>query len=313
MARLSIIVPVYNVEEHLEACIKSFIGETTSDDEVILVEDRSTDGSATLCAILAAQHDNIRIIRHEINKGLSEARNSGIKAASGTYITFVDSDDYLAPGTLAENMKTLTGNPSIDILEYPVSVHHLSKRNYRYTPGNNTTETHADWLHRKGYQHSYACNKIFRRELWEDTPFPAGKYVEDLHTIPYVMEKATHIHASDAGLYYYCERQTSICRTPRSTFYKDHLEASVKLFRHIASLQVLNRQETDILYCETCNPQIIYYTHGGTQNHLPHHDISFSSIAQAPNVTMKIKMLMMWSLGKYYCKVCASIKNLQNR
>ena len=191
--RLSIIIPVYNVENYLEICINSIIEEITDEDEIILVEDCSTDSSLEICKKIAECHKHIKIIVHDSNKGLSEARNSGIRYAKGLYITFVDSDDHIASGTYKINIPILENDPTIDILEYPVRVHHLSSSNYIYAPGNNKIETFNEWVIRKGYRHSYAWNKIYKKTLWNGTLFPKGKYLEDIFTIPYIIEKAKKI------------------------------------------------------------------------------------------------------------------------
>ena len=295
---------------HLEDCIKSFIEDLARNDEVILVEDSSTDNSASICAKLADSYSQIRIIYHPYNRGLSAARNSGIIVSQGEYITFIDSDDFLAPKTLYRNIQILNDNPNIDILEYPVSVHHFSDINYLYTPGENVTETYTDWILRKGYRHSYAWNKIYKRSLWENTKFPVGKHLEDLFTIPYIMEKATTIFASNIGCYYYCLREKSICTSANITFYKDHLDATERLFIHIKNKNILSKHKLDILYCQTCDSHILYLQYGGKTNSYIIHKISFTSIQHAETIIQKSKMLIMWCLGKYYCKTVSLIRKL---
>lgn len=92
--KISVIVPVYNVEEFLEQCLESIVSQTYTDLEIILVNDGSTDQSAKICDDFAKRDTRVKVI-HQINGGVSSARNTGIKAATGDYITFVDSDDWL--------------------------------------------------------------------------------------------------------------------------------------------------------------------------------------------------------------------------
>ena len=115
--KLSIIVPVYNVEKFLERCITSLLQQDLSknDYEIVLVNDGSTDNSLSIAEGLAAKHDNIIIISQH-NKGLAAARNTGIRNTSGKYIMFVDSDDYLMPNVLASMVDTAT-TQGLDILE----------------------------------------------------------------------------------------------------------------------------------------------------------------------------------------------------
>lgn len=90
----SIIVPIYNIKPYLDRCLISLIGQTYKDIEIILVDDGSTDGSSELCDKYAAQDNRIQVL-HKENDGLSDARNKGLELASGEYILFVDSDDYI--------------------------------------------------------------------------------------------------------------------------------------------------------------------------------------------------------------------------
>lgn len=306
--RLSIIIPVYNVGAHLNKCVASIISQTTADDEILLIEDCSTDNSLAICKVLAETHPNIHLHRHAANKGLSEARNTGIRLAQGEYITFTDSDDYLEKDTLKENMDLLAEHPDIDILEFPVSVHHLSDKCYRYTPGENKIEKHKDWVHRKGYRHSFAWNKIYRRKLWKDIQFPPQKHLEDLYTIPYVIEKAQNIYASNKGTYYYCQRNSSICTCASLPFYHDHLEASVLLFQRIKDKNIADKHFLDTLYLETCDTQIVYYQNGGKAHLIPPHTISASSTFHSKTITQQIKMVLMLLLRGKYTKVIAQIR-----
>lgn len=96
--KISIIVPVYNVEQYLAECLESLVSQDMSDYEIICIEDCSEDNSMSILKEYAQKYSNIKIIRHTTNKGLSAARNSGIKAARGEYLQFVDSDDMLVKG-----------------------------------------------------------------------------------------------------------------------------------------------------------------------------------------------------------------------
>ena len=98
--KLSIIVPVYNVEKHLVHCLESIAAQMCDDYELLLIDDGSTDASGALCDVFAREHPECRVVViHQSNGGLSAARNAGIDRARGEYITFVDSDDYIDPHT----------------------------------------------------------------------------------------------------------------------------------------------------------------------------------------------------------------------
>ena len=108
LMKLSIVIPVYNVELYLEKCVNSIASsyDCTKDFEVILVDDGSTDGSSILCDKLADRYSFVRVI-HQCNKGLSEARNTGIMNAVGEYIWFIDSDDYIKEKSIVDLINDL--------------------------------------------------------------------------------------------------------------------------------------------------------------------------------------------------------------
>ena len=211
--KLTIIIPVYNVEAYLDFCLKSIARQNVEDYEVILVDDGSPDRSGALCDAWVRKDGRFRVIHCPENRGLSAARNRGLDEARGEYVTFVDSDDYISPHTLQTNMKLLALHPEADVLEYPVCVYHGTAKAYRYTPGTCEITDYTGWAHRKGYIHSYAWNKIYKRSLWKSLRFPEGRWYEDVFTIPAVLRQARYILRSDKGLYYYCSRQGSISNT----------------------------------------------------------------------------------------------------
>ena len=120
--KLSVIIPVYNMQDTLERCLGSVLSQLTDNMEVILVDDGSTDGSVSLAEPWLLQYPLLRICRKD-NGGLSDARNAGLRLARGQYVTFVDADDEVAPGTYSALMDLLSREEDTDILEFPVQVH----------------------------------------------------------------------------------------------------------------------------------------------------------------------------------------------
>ena len=96
---VSVIVPVYNIEPYLRKCLDSVLGQTYRNLEILVIDDGSTDASGTICDEYKSSDSRIRVL-HQINKGLSEARNSGIDIATGDYILFVDGDDWIESNTV---------------------------------------------------------------------------------------------------------------------------------------------------------------------------------------------------------------------
>lgn len=226
--RLSIIVPVFNVFDHLRQCLLSLSEQGLYDYEVILVNDASRDNSRGICAEWCATHPAFRLINHSENRGLSEARNTGISHAQGEYITFVDSDDFLATDTLARVWAQM--GEEVDVIEYPVRVGHLGKSPYTLTFSPRDID-YTTWMREAGHEHCYAWNKIYRKSLWTGMEFPPKRHYEDIFTIPYILRRARLIRQTDIGLYYYCYRKGSICQTPSAHNLYDYVSALACLLR----------------------------------------------------------------------------------
>ncbi|MEG1585469.1 MAG: glycosyltransferase [Bacteroidales bacterium] len=241
---LSIIVPVYNVESYLHACIDSIRCQSFSSFELILVNDGSPDNCGSICERYKVRDQRITVV-HQTNRGLSAARNTGIDIAQGTYITFIDSDDVIAPDTLALNMQILQENSAIEMLEYPIFVYYGApeEKLWRKGPHEFCGNPFNEWFHDKGYRHTYACNKIFKRSLFDTIRFPEGKLFEDVFTIPQIIKICTYYYVSDKGIYYYYAREGSISRKQSFEQYRDLFISNYELLK-MASEQ--NSLQTDV-------------------------------------------------------------------
>lgn len=310
--KLSIIIPVYNVEQYLDACLQSILKQGLEDYEVILVDDCSPDKSGAMCDDWSNQHKEFRVLHSKVNGGLSEARNIGLRHASGEYVTFVDSDDYLANNTLRDNVFLLERNPDVDILEYPVYVLYGGKRAFKFIPANETI-SFPEWISSKGYMCSYAYNKIYKRSLWNRHCFPKGKNMEDLFTIPYVIKESGRIMRTDAGMYYYCDRKGSISNTISLKNAEDFLEANLKLYDELKDVSVISEYVKDELYLRLCNAQIVVLQLDGKMS-IPNRCIPFRRCAvnKLP-MNLYLKCLLKSIIGKNYCKVLAAVRNLTDK
>lgn len=311
--KLSIIIPVYKVEKYLDFCLKSICRQTVSDCEILLIDDCSPDRSGEICDEWSRKDTRIRVVHHPENRGLSVARNTGLDMATGEYVTFIDSDDYIAPDTLPNNMALLDRHNEADILEYPVCVYHGTVRAYRYRPGKERLENFIEWVQRKGYIHSYAWNKIYRRSLWKNRRFPVGKFYEDSYTIPYVLRDAGKILCSNYGMYYYCSHTDSISNTFTMNKEKDLLQSNIQLFNNLVKDENLTEKDRDEMYLHLCNCQIVYLRMGGKQL-IPEHRISFKRalLTRRPR-RMYIKAVMNSLFGKKYCKVVAKTRKTMKK
>lgn len=279
---LSIIVPVYNVAPYVRHCLQSLLEQGLQQYEVILVNDASYDNSRGICSEWCREHPQFRLVNHETNRGLSEARNTGLQEARGVYVTFVDSDDFLQPGTLTACLQFIG---DADVLEYPVMVDHLSRQAHLWEPEERTTDF-REWMKLDGYTHCYACNKVFRRALWEGERFPPGLYYEDILTIPRVLQKAGIIRGTRQGIYYYCRRDGSISTTPNLRNLRDYVSALASLMQLPECSDNLN------LYLRTLNAQLSYRRAGGTECLVPRRTIPFSYIL-SPGLSFRQRLKAM--------------------
>ena len=203
---LSVIVPVYNVENYLDRCVESVLEQPFDDIELILVDDGSTDGSSRLCDVWAEKDSRVCVI-HKENGGVSSARNAGLEIAKGEYMTFVDPDDFIAPDTYAINMAFMLEHRDVDFIQYPyctfVDVDEIVE--YRKPSQNRfegSEQIFRNWW--SGTPLEYVIwNKIYKRELWRDVRFCLGRTSEDTMLVADFVRKANTVCISEHGLYYY--------------------------------------------------------------------------------------------------------------
>ena len=203
---LSVIIPVYNVEHTLRRCVDSVLAQDVDGMEVILVDDGSTDHSPAICDDYGRQ-GKVRVT-HQRNGGLSAARNTGMALATGRFITFVDSDDYIQADTYRPLLSII--GDGYDIVEYPVE---------RETPqglkllsyGNHTyTSMQSYWVDARGYEHAYAWNKLYRRTLFDNVQYPEGQVFEDVPTLYRLLHHAHTVHTTETGCYHYTSNPKGI-------------------------------------------------------------------------------------------------------
>lgn len=248
--KLSIIVPVYKVRRYLQNCIESILQQMYTDYELILVDDGSPDSCGAICDRYAQECDKVKVI-HKKNGGLSSARNAGLAVAQGEYITFVDGDDTIASGTYYYNMQILLSNPDIDILEYPLIKHYESPNSsvISFEPQKiSDDQLFPDWIRRKGYEHCFAWNKIYRNTLFDFIRYPEGEVFEDILVTPMLIESSRTIYYSDAGFYYYYDREGSISRTYSFPTLHNRYKNLVTLYKKINKEYKMETESRDILF-----------------------------------------------------------------
>lgn len=210
MELVSIVVPIYNVEQYLEKCVESICRQTYENLEIILVNDGSPDQCGQMCEEYAKKDNRIKVI-HKKNGGLSDARNSGVKLATGKYLLFVDSDDYIAKD-LVEKTVTVAEKNNCDMVLYDYYYVEPDNVEIRSTivPANKVISLEQE--HTLLLAATSACAKLFNREFYvkANCPFPQGIYFEDLATTSIFFMRAKRVYYLKEPLYYYINRENSI-------------------------------------------------------------------------------------------------------
>lgn len=200
--KISIIVPVYNVDSYLRPCLESVLAQTHQTIEVILVDDGSTDTSGEICDEYKAIDNRIKVV-HKRNGGLSSARNEGLKYSTGQYIGFVDSDDVINPDMfliLYEQLKSYHAEIAVCNMCYDKKK--LGETNSDKIEVMDTAKALGCLSIAKPFG-SHACNKLFDAKLIGNIRFPENKTYEDLYTIYKWIARAHKIVYIDRNLYFY--------------------------------------------------------------------------------------------------------------
>lgn len=233
-SRISVVIPVYNVEKYLDRCVESVVNQTHTDLEIILVEDGSPDGCAQICDTWAERDGRIKVI-HKANGGLSAARNTGIEAATGEFICFIDSDDYIDPGTIEDALSlatttsaevvmfgmrfvSATGEITGEMLPMPAKTTYRGKEIQEiFVPEMIGKDPRTG----KSFQLMLsACSTMFSSELIHRTSwrFVSEKQVisEDIYALLVLFKDVKSVSILSNIYYNYCENTVSVTRSYRA-------------------------------------------------------------------------------------------------
>jgi glycosyltransferase involved in cell wall biosynthesis len=209
--RISVIVPVYRVEEYLDRCVRSITGQTYTELEILLIDDGSPDRCPEMCDTWARKDPRIRVI-HKENGGLSDARNAGLAAASGTYIAFVDSDDWIGPEMLERLLFSMEKEKS-DIAACAVMKVWDDGREELFTVRANTVLDRLEAQRALLYEtllKQPVWYKLYKREKISGIPFKTGKYHEDVYWSYQALGAAERVSLTGYTGYFYTQRAQSI-------------------------------------------------------------------------------------------------------
>lgn len=260
--RFSIVVPFYNVEKYIDRCLDSIIDQVYQNFEVIVVNDGSTDNSCEIVNRYVERYSNkIKLINQQ-NSGLGAARNTGIKQATGEYLVFVDSDDYLDKSMLYVLNKYIEEN-TYDILifnSFYASENGRIIKKYEMCGGFygiTSLSEHPQLL----FLPAAAWNKIFRREFVLNTQvlFPAGLLYEDASTIRIWLEKARSVYCCNEYLYYYVQRKNSTMHMKTSHRMLDIIAVSEILINNYRTRNVYDYYYVELEYVVVSNVLFIIF------------------------------------------------------
>lgn len=214
--KLSVIVPVYNVEKYLRECLDSLVLQTYHDMEIIVVNDGSTDGSLAIIQEYAQKYDNLRYVS-KINGGLSDARNYGIPYALGEYIAFIDSDDYVELDMYEKMMSKIEEGNDVVVCD----IQYFFEDNSGYVmKGLSSFKT--DTIQKRALlSPMFAWNKVYHRRFFENLRYPLNTWYEDTPVTTLIFAKCEKIGYVDEALVHYRQRKDSIMGSVQSVRIKE--------------------------------------------------------------------------------------------
>lgn len=235
MSRLfvSVLLPVYNVQDYLQECLNSLFVQTYTNYEIVAVDDGSTDASSEILKANAEKHSCLHVVRQE-NKGLAGARNTALQYAKGDVIAFVDSDDFVSNDYLEKMVCTMLSTVS-DVVVYGRYIYSDKMCVHQQRPGFSEQKlSKGDALRALNSYTSFdmsMCSKLIRKTLFEGLVFPEGKNSEDQFLCFRLLSSAEGVFYCDEPIYYYRHRFGSISRGSKVNVFP--MEASQEQYEYL--------------------------------------------------------------------------------
>ena len=248
MDKISVIVPVYKVEPYLRKCAESIRSQTFSDLEIIFVNDGSPDSCGDICEEYAKKDERVLVI-HKENGGLSDARNAGLAHATGDYVIFIDSDDYLAPDMFAylyTNMQRTKADVST-CMAFDVYGDRIEAPKYEEEVIVCEAEEFYSYILRGTKVCGEIWNKLFKREIIEGLAFPKGKLYEDIFFTADFVKNVKVACVGTSPKYYYVHRADSITGKPYRKQLMDIIEGYEKTYQGVCASFPNLKQEAQCL------------------------------------------------------------------
>lgn len=216
MPTISVIIPIYNVESYLPECLDSVVSQTYRDLEILLIDDGSQDNCGAICDEYAARDPRIRVV-HQPNGGAANAKNAGLRAATGELLSFVDGDDYLEPGAYELMAREMTASGA-DVIQCSYRDVYQNRRRDRIMVPEQTEWDTTEYLTR--FTTDWTCSllwdKLFRRRLFNGVFFEEGRRIDDeFFTYQGIMNAQKILHLPDI-VYNYRKRASSVMQSPET-------------------------------------------------------------------------------------------------
>lgn len=236
MDLISVIVPIYNVEQYLDRCMESIVHQTYRNLEIILVDDGSQDRCPQMCDEWAEKESRIRVI-HKKNSGPGNARNSGMEIMAGDYVMFVDSDDYLSQDAVQVLYERLIADGSDFVVGKHTDVCDDLPDNGSFCDWmEDAVMSKEDVLCRFAEAHYFPVGpvvKLYKRSLLEQITFPDLACGEDMWVFPEILDRCNAISVVNKTIYFYYQRENSAVHGKNEAAKVDALKATLKLSRYL--------------------------------------------------------------------------------
>lgn len=235
---ISVIVPVYKTQRYLRKCLDSILNQTYPNIEIVVVNDCSPDDSGEICREYAEKYDQVKYIELDRNVGLSSARNAGIEAATGDYLGFVDSDDWVEPEAyeLLYRLMKKYGTKIASSLYYEVwkkGTEYIKEKPRENDKGVYLGDVEEMLMYYISRRDIMVTNKLFERSLFDDVRFPDGKVFEDTYVSYRLMEKAGSAVVSNEYLYNFLKRRGSITHSLKLNSF-DYIDHVIERYENIS-------------------------------------------------------------------------------
>lgn len=257
MKKITIIIPCYNVERYIAKCIRSVFQQDLHEDEfeVIIVDDDSPDGSLAIAREVTQNRKNITIISQE-NKGLGGARNTGVLNATGEYLLFLDSDDWLLPNVL-KNLLIIAEQDALDILEFSAQgINSEGKILYQISNNSTVFNSGFDYYNNIRYMNS-ACNKLYRRDFLRKNNilFLEQIFIEDFEFNTRCLASVKKIKATDLLVSQFLQSTNSITRNTDGVKKNKMITDIIFVIRETSKLykKCSKNKQTDLFFLERLN------------------------------------------------------------